>query len=174
MRSIKNTIFWVAIYSAFVMLWSYLALGCSATKLHDRSIQKGYVHSIHIDTVKIASIDTLWIEGKAYPVISYKDSLIYQVNTEYVPKWRYRFDSRRFGDSLAHIRAMYSDSLRNALKTQKIEVKHDIKKKKQETRVIQSENKNGFADTMKWIAIVIFLLMIAFLLFRYAPKTPVE
>lgn len=174
MKSIKNTILWVAIYAAFVMLWSYFALGCSATRLHDRSIQKGYVHSIHIDTVKISNIDTLLIEGKAYPVISYKDSLIYSVNTEYVPKWRYRFDSRRFADSLAHIRAMYEDSLRNALRLQKIAVKHDIKKKKQETRVIQSENKNGFADTMKWIAIILFLLMIAFLLFKYSPKPPAQ
>jgi hypothetical protein len=69
---------------------------------------------------------------------------------------------------------MYADSLRNALRLQKIAVKHDIKKKKQETRVIQSENKNGFADTMKWIAIILFLLMIAFLLFKYSPKPPAQ
>lgn len=174
MRPVKNTILWVAIYAAFVMLWSYFALGCSATKLHDRSIQKGYVHSIHIDTVKTTSIDTLWIEGKAYPVIIHKDSLIYRVNTEYVPKWRYRFDSRRFADSLAHIRAMYEDSLRNALKSQKVEARKDNKTKKQTRKVIQSENKNGFADTMKWIAIILFLLMIAFLLFKYSPKPPAQ
>lgn len=156
------------------MLWSYLFLGCSATKLHDRSIQKGYVHSIHIDTVKTTSIDTLWIEGKAYPVISYKDSLIYRVNTEYVPKWRYRFDSRRFADSLAHIRAMYADSLRNARKMHKIDVKQTKQVEKQKTKRTQSENKNGFADSMKWIAIVLFLLMIAFLLFKYSPKPPAQ
>lgn len=174
MRPVRNALLLFLAYAVFVMAWSYIVFGCSATKLHNRSIQKGYVHSIHIDTVKISSIDTLWIEGKAYPVVIHKDSLIYRVNTEYIPKWRYRFDSRRFADSLAHIRAMYADSLRNALRLQKIEVKHDIKKKKQETRVIQSENKNGFADTMKWIAIVLFLLMIAFLLFKYSPKPPAQ
>lgn len=174
MKPVRYAILWFFIYASFVMLWSYIVLGCSATRLHERSVQKGYVHTVKVDTIKVASIDTFWVEGKAYPVISYKDSLIYQVNTEYVPKWRYRFDSRRFEDSLAHIRAMYKDSLRNALKTQKIIVKHEDKKDKQETKRTQSENKNGFADSMKWVAVLVFLLIIAFLLFRYAPKAPVE
>ena len=174
MKPVRYAILWFFIYASFVMLWSYIVLGCSATRLHERSVQKGYVHTVKVDTIKVVSIDTFWVEGKAYPVISYKDSLIYQVNTEYVPKWRYRFDSRRFEDSLAHIRAMYKDSLRNALKTQKIIVKHEDKKDKQETKRTQSENKNGFADSMKWVAVLVFLLIIAFLLFRYAPKAPVE
>lgn len=177
MRTRKDFLHFIllfALYAVFVMFWSFLVVGCTATRLHDRSIQKGYVHTVKVDTIKVASIDTFWIEGKAYPVINYRDSLVYQVNTEYVPKWRYRFDSRRFEDSLAHIRAMYKDSLRNALKTQKIIAKHEDKKDKQKTKRTQSENKNGFADSMKWVAVLVFLLIIAFLLFRYAPKAPVE
>lgn len=169
MRPIKYAILWFFIYACFVMFWSYIVFGCSATRLHDRSIQKGYVHTVKVDTIKVASIDTFWVEGKAYPVINYRDSLVYQVNTEYVPKWRVRFDNKRFADSLATMRAMYEDSLRNALKTQKIIVKHEDKKDKQETKRTQSENKNGFSDSMKWLAvfaIIAFVWWIAYTINR--------
>lgn len=171
MRPVRYTLLWFAIYAVFVMLWSFIVYSCSATRLHDKAVQKGYVHTIEVDTIRIASIDTMWIEGKPYPVINYKDSLIYQLHTEYIPKWRYRFDNKRFADSLAQIRAMYEAQLRNARKTHKIDVKQTKQVEKQKTKRTQSENKNGFADSMKWIAVLVFLLIVAFLLFRYAPKT---
>jgi hypothetical protein len=82
----------------------------------------------------------------------------------------YRFDNKRFADSLAHIRAMYEDSLRYALKSQRNDTRHDIKVKRQTRKVIQSENKNGFADSMKWIAIIVFLLIVAYFLFKWELK----
>lgn len=164
----------VMVYFAALMLCAFLASGCSATRLHDKAIQKGYVHTVYVDTLRVAYMDTLYKDGKPYPVIKYRDSLIIKTNIEYIPKWRARFDSKRFADSLAMIRAMYKDSLGNALKTQKIIGKHEDKKDKQETKRTQSENKNGFADSIKWVAVLVFLLIIAFLLFRYAPKAPVE
>lgn len=175
MRPAKHALLLFMAYAAFVMLWSYIVYGCSATRLHDKAVQKGYTHTIHVDTIKVATVDTFYFEGKSYPVIKYRDSLIYKLETEYVPKWRYRFDNERFGDSLAHIRAMYEDSLRNALKSLKIksaETKQIVKQKeKHKTKQVQSENKNGFSDSMKWIAVILFLLILAFLLFRYAPKS---
>jgi hypothetical protein len=135
------------------MLWSYLLYGCSATRLHDKAVQKGYVHTIHVDTLLVPVLDTLIIEGKPYPIITYKDSLIYQLQTEYIPKWRYRFDNKRFADSLAQIRAMYDAKMKNALKSKKIESKQTKQKEKQKTKRTQSENKNGFADGMKWLAV---------------------
>lgn len=144
-------------YLAAVFLCALLTLGCSATRLHDRSIKKGYVHAVHVDTLKVAYVDTLYKDGKPYPVIKYRDSLIIQTKTEYIPKWRVRFDNKRFADSLATMRAMYKDSLRNALKTQKVIVKHEGKKDKQKTKRTQSENKNGFADSVKWL--VVFLII---------------
>ena len=126
--------------------------------------------NVKIDTVKIPYFVTLKIKGKDTTLIQYKDSLIYQTKTEYVPKWRYRFDNKRFADSLAHIRAMYQDSLKNALKSQKVEARKDNKTKKQTRKVIQSENKNGFSDSMKWIAIILFLLIIAYFLFKWELK----
>jgi DNA-directed RNA polymerase beta' subunit len=100
----------------------------------------------------------------------YKDSIVPQLVTEYKTKWMYRFDNKRFADSLAHIREMYDDSLRNALKSKKIEAKHDVKVIKQKTKQTQSENKNGFADSMKWIAIIVFLLIVAYFLFKWELK----
>lgn len=140
-------------YLVAVFLCAFLAFGCSATRLHDKAVKKGYIHTVHVDTLKVAYVDTFYKDGKPYPVIKYRDSLIIQTKTEYIPKWRYRFDSRRFADSLATIRAMYKDSLKYALKTQKVIVKHEDKKDKQETKRTQSENKNGFADSMKWLAV---------------------
>lgn len=145
------------VYFAALMLCAFLTSGCSATRLHDKAVKKGYVHTVHVDTLKIAYVDTFFKDGKPYPVIKYRDSLIIQTNTEYISKWRVRFDNKRFADSLATIRAMYKDSLRNALKTQKIIVKHKDKKDKQKTKRTQSENKNGFADSVKWM--VVFLII---------------
>ena len=137
--------------------------GCSATRLHDKAVQKGYVHTIQVDTLRVPVLDTLIIEGKPYPIITYKDSLIYQLQTEYIPKWRYRFDNKRFADSLAQIRAMYEAQLRNALKSKKIEVKQTKQKEKHKTKRTQSENKNGFADGMKWLAIFAIILFAWFI-----------
>jgi hypothetical protein len=163
MKPVRAAVYWFIIYAAFVILWSYLLYGCSATRLHDRAVQKGYVHAIHVDTLRVPVLDTLIIEGKAYPIITYKDSLIYQMQTEYIPKWRYRFDNKRFADSLAHIQAMYADLLRNARKTHKIEAKQTKQKEKHKTKRTQSENKNGFADGMKWLAIFAIILFAWFI-----------
>lgn len=158
------------IYILFVMFFAWILYGCSAEYHMKKAVDKGFVLNVKIDTVKIPYFVTLKIKGKDTTLIQYKDSLIYQTKTEYVPKWRYRFDNKRFADSLAHIRAMYQDSLKNALKSQKVEARKDNKTKKQTRKVIQSENKNGFADSMKWIAIILFLLIIAYFLFKWELK----
>jgi hypothetical protein len=163
MKHVRAAVYWFIIYAAFVMLWSYLLYGCSATRLHDRAVQKGYVHAIHVDTFKVATVDTIWRDGKPYPIISYKDSLVVRTEYVYIPKWRYRFDNKRFADSLAHIRAMYEAQLKNALKSKKIEAKQTKQKEKQKTKRTQSENKNGFADGMKWLAIFAIILFAWFI-----------
>ena len=158
------------IYILFVMFFAWILYGCSAEYHMKKAVDKGFVLNVKIDTLKIPYFVTLKIKGKDTTLIQYKDSLIYQTKTEYVPKWRYRFDNKRFADSLAHIRAMYQDSLKNALKSQKVEARKDNKTKKQTRKVIQSENKNGFSDSMKWIAIILFLLIIAYFLFKWELK----
>lgn len=167
LRPFLNLLF---IYILFVMFFAWILYGCSAEYHMKKAVDKGFVMSVKIDTLKIPYLVNLKVKGKDTTLIQYKDSLIYQTQTEYIAKWRYRFDNKRFADSLAHIRAMYQDSLKNALKSQIVEAKHDNKTKKQTRKVIQSENKNGFADSMKWIAIILFLLIIAYFLFKWEIK----
>ena len=152
------------------MFFAWILYGCSAEYHMKRAIDKGYTMSIKIDTIRVPYLVNLKVKGKDTTLIMYKDSIVPQLITEYKTKWMYRFDNKRFADSLAHIRAMYEDSLRNALKSKKIEVKHDIKVKKQTRKVIQSENKNGFSDSMKWVAIILFLLIVAYFLFKWELK----
>jgi hypothetical protein len=157
----------VATYIAAVFLCAFLAFGCSATRLHDKAVKKGYTHSVQVDTLRITYLDTLIIvkgDSVIYKqVLKYRDSLVYQVNTEYIPKWRVRFDNKRFADSLTQIRAMYEAQMKNALKSKKIEAKQTKHKEKHKTKRTQSENKNGFADGMKWLAIFAIILFAWFI-----------
>ena len=142
---------------ALILIVAHLVIGCSAIRLHEKSVKKGYIHTVDVDTIKVAYVDTFYEEGKPYPVINYRDSLIIKTNTEYIPRWRTRFDNKRFADSLAHIRSMYEDSLRNARKTQKIIVK-------QETKQVKHENKSGANLFLLGLATGIILTIII----RYA------
>lgn len=155
----------LAIYILFVMFFAWILYGCSAEYHMKKAIDKGYTMSVKIDTIRVPYLVNLKVKGKDTTLIMYKDSIVPKLVTEYKTKWMYRFDNKRFADSLAHIRAMYEDSLRNALKSKKIEAKHDVKVKKQKTKQTQSENKNGFADAVKWVAILIFSTALIILLF---------
>lgn len=128
---------------ALILIMAHLVIGCSATKLHDKAIQKGYVHTIDVDTLKVPYLVIKNIKGKDSLTIQYKDSLIIKTNTEYIPKWRVRFDNKRFKDSLESIRAMYDDSLRNALKAQKIALQKQKVEAKKETKKTRHENKKS-------------------------------
>jgi hypothetical protein len=147
------------------MFFAWILYGCSAEYHMKRAVDKGYVMSVKIDTFRVPYLVNVQIKGKDTTLIMYKDSIVPQLVTEYKTKWMYRFDNKRFADSLAHIRAMYKDSLRNALKSKKIEAKHDVKVKKQKTKQTQSDNKNGFADLFKWIALSILGIGFIILLF---------
>lgn len=147
-----------------ILIIVHLIVGCSAIRLHEKSIKKGYVHTINIDTLRVPYVDTFFEEGKPYPVINYKDSLIIKTNTEYIPKWRVRFDNKRFKDSLESIRAMYDDSLRNARKTQKIELQKQKVESKKETKKTRHENKKGANLFLLGLATGVILTLII----RYA------
>lgn len=151
---------------ALTLIIAHLVLGCSATRLHDKAIQKGYVHTIDIDTIKVPYLVVKNIQGK--DSLIYRDSIVPKIVTEYIPRWRTRFDNKRFADSLAHIRAMYEDSLRNALKTQKIKLKQEAEIKnqqaKQKTKQVKHENKSGANLFLLGLATGIILTLII----RYA------
>lgn len=149
---------------ALILIIAHLVIGCSATRLHDKAIQKGYVHTIDIDTVKVPYLVLKNIKGKDSLIIEYRDSIVPKIVTEYVPRWRVRFDNKRFADSLASVRAMYKDSLRNALKAQKIELQKQKVEAKKETKKTRHENKKGANLFLFGLVIGIILTLIV----RYA------
>jgi hypothetical protein len=115
---------------AIIFIALHLLLSCGAERLHQKAVDKGYVHTIHVDTFKVATVDTMWFEGKPYPVITYKDSIVHTLDTKYIPKWKVRFDNKRFNDSLKHIRKVYTDSLKAEIKINKQDNKAVIKTRK--------------------------------------------
>jgi hypothetical protein len=149
---------------ALILIIVHLVIGCSATRLHDKAIQKGYVHTIDIDTVKVPYLVLKNIKGKDSLIIEYRDSIVPKIVTEYVPRWRVRFDNKRFADSLASVRAMYKDSLRNALKAQKIALQKQKVEAKKETKKTRHENKKGANLFLFGLVIGIILTLIV----RYA------
>jgi hypothetical protein len=97
-----------------------------------------------VDTFKVATVDTMWIEGKPYPVITYKDSLVPKLVTQYVPKWKVRFDNKRFNDSLRHIRKACNDSLKAAIKMHDDSLDAAVKINKQDNKVkIKTQKKKS-------------------------------
>jgi hypothetical protein len=86
----------------------------------------------------------MWVEGKPYPVITYKDSIVPKLVTQYVPKWKVRFDNRRFNDSLRHIRKVYDDSLKASIKMHDDSLDAAVKINKQDNKVkIKTQKKKS-------------------------------
>lgn len=146
------------------LIFAIFATGCSVNYHLNKAIKKGYRAEGFADTIRIQTIDS-------FPVIIHdsivwtkfvttKDTVI-QIQKEYIPKTRLiqRFDLKRFNDSLDHIRTIYADSLRYALKTNKTQLKTDLKQQK------VSKGKT-FTDTFKFIAVSLFFLFLIILLFK--------
>jgi hypothetical protein len=128
---------------ALIFIASNLLLSCGAERLHQKAVNKGYVHTIHVDTFKVATVDTMWFDGKPYPVITYKDSIVHTLDTKYIPKWKVRFDNKRFNDSLKHIRKVYTDSLKAEIKMNSDNLKAEIKINKQDNKAVIKTRKKG-------------------------------
>jgi hypothetical protein len=139
----------------------FMVSGCHDAKFHlDKFYKKGGV--ITCDTIYVKKTDTLTIKG-----VDGKDSLIYITTT--VPcncpeatvktRWSVRFDNKRFKDSLKIVSGMYSDSLKAAIKNNKIDSKEEEKTNRTK---IKEENRNYpwwmvFLSVMGTIFIVIIL-----------------
>ena len=120
----------------FILLAIVLLSSCHNAKYHlDKFYDKGGV--ITCDTTYVNTTDTVYVKGA-----DGKDSLVYIVkNTPAIcPKatvetrWMVRFDNKRFKDSLKIVSNMYSDSLRSAIKNNKIDAKTSRVQIKEENR----------------------------------------
>ena len=128
---------------ALIILALHLLFSCGAERLHQKAVNKGYVHTIHVDTFKVSTVDTMWVEGKPYPVTIYKDSLVPKLVDKYIPKWKVRFDNKRFGDSLKRMQQMYEDSLKARIKMHDDSLDAAVKINKQDNKsVIKTRKKS--------------------------------
>jgi len=123
-------------YVIVLLLASVVLHSCHNAKYHlDKFYDKGGV--ITCDTTYINTTDTLTIKG-----VDGKDSLIYIVKN--IPticpqatvetRWAVRFDNKRFKDSLKIVSNMYADSLKAAIKNNKIDAKTNRVQIKEENR----------------------------------------
>ena len=164
------TLFFATLIS-IVML--YMLSGCHNAKYHlDKFYAKGGV--ITCDTTYIKNTDTIYIKG-----VDGKDSLVYIIKNTPCPRatvetrWMTRFDNKRFKDSLKIVSGMYSDSLKAAIKNNRIDSREEKTKNTQEEKTnrtqIKEENRNYpwwmvFLSVMGTIFIVIILTKV---LIRY-------
>lgn len=108
-----------------------LSGSCSKQYHLERFIEKGGKIEPKIEWKTVTKTDTIKGKDGSDSLIYCIDSIPYAVyETKYVPKWQIRFDNKRFEDSLKYIRLIYRDSLKNAVKSQKIKAKTEIKSKK--------------------------------------------
>jgi hypothetical protein len=126
---------------ALIFLALHLLFSCGAERLHQKAVDKGYVHTIEIDTVKVPYLVLKNIKGK--DSLIYRDSLVPKLVTQYIPKWKVRFDNKRFSDSLKRIQQMYEDSLKARIKMHDDSLNAAIKINKQDNKTVIKTSKKG-------------------------------
>jgi len=142
-----------------------LLTSCSVQNLISRAERKGYRCDTITDTIRVVKVDSFLVvkHDTTYweKIITSKDTII-RYRTSYIPKTRYeiRFEYKRFNDSLKVIRLMYKDSLRNALKT----AKNDLKRE----RIAKRKSPLNQFKNLYIISGFIMTLIFLFLLFRKA------
>jgi len=138
---------------ALIFVTLHLLFSCSLEHHLNKAIKKGYKCEEVSDTIRITSVDSFPVivnnEIIWEKVIVQKDTIILN-KTSYVPKTRlqYRFDNRRFNDSLKAVKKMYSDSL-----------EADNYNKKQDTKQVKYQNKYITKYKIRWgLVIIAFIL----------------
>jgi hypothetical protein len=112
-----------------ILISVFLISGSCSKQYHfDKFIDKGGKIEPKIEWKTETKTDTIkGVDGKD-SIVFLIDSVPYAVyDIKYVPKWRVRFDNKRFEDSLNYLKRIYSMELKNALKSDKIEAKKEIK-----------------------------------------------
>jgi hypothetical protein len=114
---------------------------------------------------------------KEVVTIDGKDSIIYRtVNVEcpepiIKPRWKTRFDNKRFKDSLNSVRIEYKDSLRYALRTHKNELKTEVKtvksNDKTERTTTRQENKRSWWLFWLGLAVGVIIMLSVKLMSKY-------
>jgi len=108
---------------------------CSKQYHFDKFIDKGGQIEPKIEWKTETKTDTIkGVDGKD-SIVFLTDSIPFAVyDVKYIPKWRVRFDNKRFNDSLNYLKRIYSMELNNDIKRDKIEAKKEIKITRAENR----------------------------------------
>ena len=114
---------------------SLVSGSCSKQYHFEKFIDKGGKIEPKIEWKTETKTDTIkGVDGKD-SIVFLTDSVPFAVyDVKYIPKWRVRFDNKRFNDSLNYLKRIYSMELNNALKRDKIEAKKEIKITRAENR----------------------------------------
>ena len=119
----------------------FFLFSCSASWHLNKAVKKG----AELEVVKVPEYvyDTIYdtVENKVIIRTKIKDTIWNEKTVvKYVPKTRieYRYDHRRFKDSLRHYRKVYSDSLDNAEKIAKIEARLEKRINNLPNRIIRT------------------------------------
>lgn len=140
-----------------------LMCSCSVNYHLNKAIKKGYRCDTITDTIRVVKVDSFLVkttDTMYWEKIYTSHDTIIRYKTSYVPKTRYeiKFDYKRFNDSLRTVRLMYKDSLRNALKTAKNDVKRE--------RIVQRKSPLNQVKQYLLISSFILFLILMFILLR--------
>ena len=150
---------------ALIIILLHLLLSCGAERLHQKAVNKGYVHTIECDTIKVPYLVVKNIKGK--DSLIYRDSIVPRLVNNYIPKWKVRFDNKGFNDSLKYIRKVYRDSLKAEIKMHDDSLEAAIKINKQDNKVIVKTRKKGNANL--WLFVIGFVIgLITRYLFKFS------
>jgi hypothetical protein len=136
-----------------ILISIFLMSGSCSKQYHfDKFIDKGGKIEPKIEWKTETKTDTIkGVDGKD-SIVFLIDSVPFAVyDIKYVPKWRVRFDNKRFDDSLNYLKRIYSMELNNALKRDKIEAKKEIK-------ITRAENRFPWV----WLMFAVGMILIGF------------
>jgi len=145
------------------LIYLLILTSCSVQNLITRAERKGYRCDTITDTIRVVKVDSFLVikNDTTYweKIITSKDTII-RYKTSYIPKTRYeiKFDYKRFNDSLRTIRLMYKDSLQNALKTSKNDLKRE--------RIVQRKLPLNQVKNYLLISSFILFIILMFILLR--------
>lgn len=140
-----------------------LLTSCSTTSLMKRYVKRGGTFE-QVDKIVTVRDTIQGTDGK--------DSIVFRdlivpcpdpvIETRWKTRLKYKFDNKRFKDSLRFVKRMYSDSLKNALKTHKVDGRNDRTETRQAAKVEKNENNNNTKQIKAiwnvWIILISFVM----------------
>jgi hydroxylamine reductase (hybrid-cluster protein) len=122
---------------------------CSGKWYYGKAIKKGVRCETTTDTITIRSIDSMIVNGEKTYYYTSKDTVIH-FNTVYVPKTRYetRYEFKTLHDTLKLVKYI----------------------EKQKAKNERRDDKNSFGGNFRLLLIILVLLALIYLAFKFIPK----